>query len=35
MEALPLPISPFPFKSKTKHRDTLGNILVLALAQEE
>jgi hypothetical protein len=30
-----LPITPFPFQSKTKHENTLGNILVLASAQEE
>jgi hypothetical protein len=35
VEALPLPITPFPFQSKTKHRNTLGNTLVLALEQEE
>jgi hypothetical protein len=35
VEALPLPSTPFPFQSKTKHRNTLGNTLVLALAQEE
>ena len=35
VEALPLPITPFPFQSKTKHKSTLGNTLVLALAQEE
>jgi hypothetical protein len=34
VEALPFPISPFPFRSKTKHINTLGNTLVLALAQE-
>ena len=27
-EALLLPINPFPFQSKTKHRNTLGNTLV-------
>jgi hypothetical protein len=35
LEALPLRKTPFPFQSKTKHRNTLGNTLVLALAQEE
>jgi hypothetical protein len=35
VEALPLPNTPFPFQSKTNHRDTSGSILVLALAQEE
>jgi hypothetical protein len=35
VEELPLPGTPFPFQFKTKHRNTLGNILVLALAQEE
>jgi hypothetical protein len=35
VEALPLPTTPFPFKSKNKYRNTLGSILVLALAQEE
>jgi hypothetical protein len=35
VEALPLSITPFPFQSKTKYRNTLGSILVLALAQEE
>jgi hypothetical protein len=35
VEALPLPNTPFPFQSKTNHRDALGNTLVLALAQEE
>jgi hypothetical protein len=35
VEALPLPNTPFPFQSKTKDRNTLGNTLVLALAQEE
>ena len=35
VEALPLLITPFPFQSKTKYRNTLGNTLVLALAQEE
>jgi hypothetical protein len=34
VEALPLPNTPFPFKSKTNHRDAHGSILVLALAQE-
>ena len=35
VEALPLPNTPFPFQSKTNHRDTHGSTLVLALAQEE
>jgi hypothetical protein len=35
VEDLPLPITPFPFQSKTKNKNTLGNTLVLALAQEE
>jgi hypothetical protein len=35
MEALPLPSTPFPFQTKTKYKNTLGSILVLALAQEE
>jgi hypothetical protein len=35
VEALPLPITPFPFQSKTKYRNTLGSTLVLALAHEE
>jgi hypothetical protein len=35
VEALPLPITPFPFQSKTKHRNTFGSTLVLALVQEE
>jgi hypothetical protein len=35
VEVLPLPKTPFPFQSKTNHRDTLGNTLVLALAQQE
>jgi hypothetical protein len=30
-----LPKTPFPFQSKTNHRDILENTLVLALAQEE
>jgi hypothetical protein len=30
-----LPNTPFPFQSKTNHRDILENTLVLALAQEE
>jgi hypothetical protein len=34
VEALPLPNTLFPFQSKTKHRNILGNILVLALAQK-
>jgi hypothetical protein len=32
---LSLPNTPFPFQSKIKHRNTLENMLVLALAQEE
>jgi hypothetical protein len=35
VDALPLPISSFPFQSRTNHGNTLGNTLVLALAQEE
>jgi hypothetical protein len=35
VEALPLPTTPFSFESKTKYRNTLGNTLVLDLAQEE
>ena len=35
VEALPLPNTPFPFQSKTNHRDTHGSTLVLALVQEE
>jgi hypothetical protein len=35
VEALPLPNPPFPFQSKTNHRDTHGSMLFLALAQEE
>jgi hypothetical protein len=34
-EALPLPITPFPFQSKTKYISTPGSTLVLALALEE
>jgi hypothetical protein len=34
VEALPLPNTPFPFQSKTSHRDNHGSTLVLALAQE-
>jgi hypothetical protein len=34
VEALPLPLAPFPFQSKTKDRKTLGSTLVLALVQE-
>jgi hypothetical protein len=30
-----LPNTPFPFHSKTNHRDTHGSTLVLVLAQEE
>jgi hypothetical protein len=33
--SLPLPKTPFPFQSKTKHRNTLGSTLVLAMVQEE
>jgi hypothetical protein len=32
---LSLPNTPFPFHSKTNHRDILENTLVLVLAQEE
>jgi hypothetical protein len=32
VDALPLPITPFPFQSKTKDRNTLRSTLVLALA---
>jgi hypothetical protein len=35
VEALSVPNTPFPFQSKTKHRNTLERTLVLALAQEE
>jgi hypothetical protein len=35
VKALPLPITPFPFQSKTKYKNTLGSTFVLALAQEE
>jgi hypothetical protein len=35
VEALPLPNTPFPLQSKTKDKNTLGNSLFLALAQEE
>ena len=35
VEALPLSNTPFPFQSKTNHRDILESTLVLALAQEE
>jgi hypothetical protein len=35
VEALPLPTTPFPFQSKSKYRNTLGRLLVLALVQEE
>jgi hypothetical protein len=35
VEALSLPNTPFPFQSKTRHRNTLESTLVLALAQEE
>jgi hypothetical protein len=35
VEALSLSNTPFPFQSKTKHRNTLEGTLVLALAQEE
>jgi hypothetical protein len=30
-----LPKTPFPFQSRTNHRDTHESTLVLALAQEE
>jgi hypothetical protein len=32
VEALSLPNTPFPFQSKTNHRDILESTLVLALA---
>jgi hypothetical protein len=35
VEALTLSNTPFPFQSKTKDKNILGNTLVLALAQEE
>jgi hypothetical protein len=35
VEVLPLPNIPFPFQSKTNHRDTHSSTLVLALAQDE
>jgi hypothetical protein len=35
VEALSLPKTLFPFRSKTKYRNTLESILVLDLAQEE
>jgi hypothetical protein len=35
VEALPLPNTSFPFQSKSKDKNILGNTLVLALAQEE
>jgi hypothetical protein len=35
VKALPLPNTPFPFQSKTKHRNVLGSTLVLALAQKK
>jgi hypothetical protein len=35
VEALPLLDTPFPFQSKTKHRNILENTLVLEFAQEE
>jgi hypothetical protein len=35
VEAFPLPITPFPFQSKIKSRNTLGSTLDLVLAQEE
>jgi hypothetical protein len=34
VEALTLPNTPFPFQSKTSHRDILESTLVLVLAQE-
>jgi hypothetical protein len=34
VEALPLLKTPFPFQSKTNHRNTHGSTLVLALAQK-
>jgi hypothetical protein len=33
VEVLPLPNTPFPFQSKTNHRDTHGSTLVVTLAQ--
>jgi hypothetical protein len=35
VEALSLPNTPFPFQSKTNHRDIHESTLVLSLAQEE
>jgi hypothetical protein len=35
VEALPLPNTPFPFQSKTNHRNILESTLVIALAQED
>jgi hypothetical protein len=35
VEALSLSNTPFPFQSKTNHRDILESTLVLALVQEE
>jgi hypothetical protein len=35
VEALPLPITSFPFQFKTKYGNTLESTLVLALEQEE
>jgi hypothetical protein len=35
VEALSLPNTPFPFQSKTSHRDILESTLGLALVQEE
>jgi hypothetical protein len=35
VEALSLPNTPFAFQSKTKHRNSIEIILVLALAQEK
>jgi hypothetical protein len=35
VEALPLPKTLFLFQAKTKDRNTLGNTLILDLAQEE
>ena len=34
VEALFLPITPFPFQSKTKYRNILGNILVVVMVRE-
>jgi hypothetical protein len=35
VEALSLPITPFPFQSKANNSNTLGSTLVLPVAQEE